>query len=103
LKYTSWLIQVRWARFVVATMLLLASSVRTPDITTKFVVRRNPAEVRADGTNLWFDIRQFGVEGRGWIYTKAFYDRLPAKAEGVVRQPVWDLSRNSAGNRSENG
>jgi lysophospholipase L1-like esterase len=53
--------------------------------------------VRSDGTNLWFDIRQLDVEGRGWNDTKNFYDRLPAKAEGVVRQPVWDLSRNSAG------
>ena len=53
--------------------------------------------VRSDGTNLWFDIRQLNVEGRGWNDTKDFYDRLPAKAEGVVRQPVWDLSRNSAG------
>ncbi len=46
---------------------------------------------------LWSDIRQFGVEGRGWSDTKDFYDRLPAKAEGVVRKPVWDLSRDSAG------
>ena len=53
--------------------------------------------VRTVGTNLWFDIRQLNVEGRGWNDTKDFYDRLPAKAEGVVRQPVWDLSRNSAG------
>jgi hypothetical protein len=45
----------------------------------------------------WRDIREFGVEGRGWNETKAFYDRLPAKAEGVVRKPVWDLSRDSAG------
>jgi lysophospholipase L1-like esterase len=53
--------------------------------------------VRSDGTNHWFDIRQLNVEGRGWNDTKCFYDRLPAKAEGVVRKPVWDLSRNSAG------
>src|ERR1017187_238278 len=46
---------------------------------------------------LWADIRQFGVEGRGWDDTKSFYDRLPAKAERLVRKPVWDLSRNSAG------
>ena len=45
----------------------------------------------------WTDIRQFGVEGRGWDDTKEFYDRLPARAEGLVRKPVWDLSRNSAG------
>ena len=45
----------------------------------------------------WSDIRQFGVEGRGWDDTKSFYDRLPAKAEGMVRPPVWDLSHDSAG------
>src|SRR5262249_39664332 len=33
----------------------------------------------------------------GWTETTAFYDRLPAKAEGVVREPVWNLSRHSAG------
>jgi len=55
--------------------------------------------VLAAATNniAWFDIRQFGVEGRGWTNTGAFYDRLPAKAEGVVRKPVWDLSHDSAG------
>jgi hypothetical protein len=46
---------------------------------------------------LWSDIRQFGVEGRGWDDTKDFYDRLPVRAEGKVRAPVWDLSHNSAG------
>jgi GDSL-like lipase/acylhydrolase family protein/SGNH-like hydrolase/esterase family protein len=50
-----------------------------------------------NNSQTWFDIRQFGVEGRGWNNTKAFYDRLPAKAEGLVRQPVWELSHNSAG------
>ena len=57
----------------------------------------SPGTSRVDGTNHWFDIRQLDVEGRGWNDTKDFYDRLPAKAEGVVRPPVWDLSRNSAG------
>jgi GDSL-like Lipase/Acylhydrolase family/N-terminus of Esterase_SGNH_hydro-type len=52
---------------------------------------------RSEGSNLWFDIRQLNVEGRGWNDTKAFYDRLPARADGLVRQPVWELSRNSAG------
>ena len=45
----------------------------------------------------WTDIRQLGVEGRGWNNTKDFYDRLPAKAEKTVRPPVWSLSRDSAG------
>jgi hypothetical protein len=52
---------------------------------------------RAEGGIGWFDVRQLGVEGRGWTDTKAFYDRLPARAEGRVRPPVWELSRNSAG------
>jgi hypothetical protein len=50
-----------------------------------------------NGPVQWSDIRAFGVEGRGWTDTKSFYDRLPAKAEALVRKPVWDLSRNSAG------
>src|SRR5436190_6750273 len=45
----------------------------------------------------WYDLRLLDVEGRGWTETKAFYDRLPARAEGVVRDPVWNLSHNSAG------
>jgi hypothetical protein len=45
----------------------------------------------------WTDIRTLGVEGQGWAETKAPFDRLPAKAEGVVRDAVWNLSRHSAG------
>ena len=45
----------------------------------------------------WFDIRQLGVEGQGWTENKSPYDRLPAKAEGQVREAVWGLSRDSAG------
>lgn len=59
----------------------------------------DPAQARADPKEpiLWYDIRHLGVEGKGWQETKAFYDRLPAKAEGVVRAPVWNLSRHSTG------
>jgi hypothetical protein len=46
---------------------------------------------------VWSDLRSLGVEGRGWNDTRDFYDRLPAKAEGLVRAPVWDLSHDSAG------
>ncbi|MEX0586086.1 MAG: SGNH/GDSL hydrolase family protein [Pirellulales bacterium] len=49
------------------------------------------------GNVLWYDIRLLHVEGRGWTDTKAFFDRLPARAEGLVRDPVWQLSRNSSG------
>ena len=45
----------------------------------------------------WVDARGLEVEGQGWSDTKAPFDRLPAGAEGIVRPPVWDLSRHSAG------
>ena len=45
----------------------------------------------------WYDVKQWGVEGRGWNDTARYFDRLPAKAEGVVRPAVWNLSRHSAG------
>lgn len=45
----------------------------------------------------WYDVRDWGVEGKGWSDTKRYFDRLPGRAEGVVRAPVWDLSRHSAG------
>jgi lysophospholipase L1-like esterase len=45
----------------------------------------------------WYDLKDFGIEGKGWTETKSFYDRLPAKAEAIVRAPVWKLSLNSAG------
>jgi lysophospholipase L1-like esterase len=38
------------------------------------------------------------LEGQAWPgAVKDTYDRLPAKAEKVVREDVWDLSKNSAG------
>jgi len=50
-----------------------------------------------ESTLLWTDVRTLGVEGQGWTDTKAPFDRFPAKAEGQVRDAVWNLSRNSAG------
>jgi hypothetical protein len=45
----------------------------------------------------WINGRELPVEGRGWNETKAFYDRLPARAEGKVPEAVWNLSHQSAG------
>lgn len=69
------------------------------------VAQTSPSQEALDPTNatretngvLWWDVRDLRVEGQGWAETKAPYDRLPSKAEGVVREPVWDLSRHSAG------
>ena len=45
----------------------------------------------------WHEPSQWGIEGRGWTNVQRYYDRLPSKAEGVVREQVWGLSRHSAG------
>lgn len=45
----------------------------------------------------WHDVQEWGLEGRGFADTKSYFDRLPARAEGVVRDAVWSLSRHSAG------
>lgn len=50
-------------------------------------------------TLTWHDLAKLPLEGKGWTSTAHPYDRLPAKAEGVVRPPVWNLSRESAGMR----
>ncbi|HXT58527.1 MAG TPA: SGNH/GDSL hydrolase N-terminal domain-containing protein, partial [Pirellulales bacterium] len=59
----------------------------------------DPAQAKssADGAVLWYDLQSLPIEGQGWSDTKAPYDRLPSKAEALVRPPVWSLSRNSAG------
>lgn len=45
----------------------------------------------------WVDAKDFFIEGKGWTNTRHFYDRMPEKAEGVVREPVWNLSKDSPG------
>lgn len=45
----------------------------------------------------WYNAEDIGVEGKGWADTKRYFDRLPSKAEGIVRDPVWELSKHSAG------
>ena len=56
-----------------------------------------PSSVDKKTKTAWFDIKNLGVEGKGWTETESFFDRLPAKAKGVVRPPVWSLSKHSAG------
>lgn len=45
----------------------------------------------------WHDAQAIGVEGKGWSDTGRYYDRLPARAEGVVTEAVWNLSHCAAG------
>ncbi len=52
---------------------------------------------RVEGGLKWYDIAEWGVEGKGWADTERMFDRLPARARRLVRPPVWQLSRHSAG------
>ena len=50
-----------------------------------------------DDMYVWTDIREFGIEGKGWKSDSLYFNRLPAKAENIVREPVWNLSHHTAG------
>ena len=50
-----------------------------------------------DGKTLWYDCRDLPLEGKAWADTEAPFDRLPARAKGVVTDAVWGLSHHSAG------
>ncbi len=45
----------------------------------------------------WTDVRELGVEGRGWTNAESHYDRLPATAKGNIPEAVWNLGHHSAG------
>lgn len=64
-----------------------------PTLFAKKTKSSNPKQEDID----WYNVQDWGIEGKGWKETKRYFDRLPSKAEGVVRDPVWNLSRHSAG------
>src|SRR5688572_4403622 len=45
----------------------------------------------------WHEINAEQVEGRGWSDVQSPFDRLPARAEKLLRPEVWELSHFSAG------
>jgi lysophospholipase L1-like esterase len=45
----------------------------------------------------WTNVLDLGLCGRGWSDLASAYDRLPARADGVVPDHVMDLGRQSAG------
>ena len=54
--------------------------------------------IKEPGKNLfWYNASKLTIEGKGWKDTESFYDRLPTKAKGIVRDPVWKLSKCSTG------
>jgi len=76
----------------IGTCLMLVSVARCGEILDVSLAQQG-----TDGATLWFDVEHLGVEGKGFDDTKSYYDHLPERAQGVVRDAVWSLSRNSAG------
>jgi lysophospholipase L1-like esterase len=75
---------------------LLGASLAT---LTAMIVGEERADAQTPPTEnlVWHDVREWGVEGKGWSDTERYFDRLPARAKGKVRDAVWSLSRHSAG------
>lgn len=53
--------------------------------------------VAQEKKTVYYDASAFPLFGKCVEETSARYERLPKALKGVVREPVWDLSRNSAG------
>lgn len=45
----------------------------------------------------WFDISDWGIEGKGWDDTQRYYDRLPWRARKTLPEGLWNLSRSATG------
>jgi len=45
----------------------------------------------------WHNIREWGVEGKGWTDTERYYDRLPLRVRETVPEEVWSLSHSATG------
>ena len=83
---------IRTLRFVLWSLALILPGLAATN-------RADAAELaftEVDGIR-WLDVRELGVEGQGFVDVKSPFDRLPSRAEGVVRDAVWGLSRHSAG------
>src|SRR3954469_13563364 len=55
------------------------------------------AKASADGSVLWFDCRDIGIEGKGWSDTPLFYGRLPKKACPIAPKKDWALTHHTTG------
>jgi hypothetical protein len=45
----------------------------------------------------WIKAEDLCIEGKGWQHTARTFHRLPARAKGVVREVIWDLSTKPTG------
>ncbi|HBG78141.1 MAG TPA: hypothetical protein DDW84_04730 [Phycisphaerales bacterium] len=45
----------------------------------------------------WFDAKVIGVEGKGWTDTEGYYERVPAKAKGILTNAALNYGKHSSG------
>lgn len=72
--------------------LLLSLLILTPGL-----VVAQPGDAASFNDLRWHVVPREVVEGKGWTETEGDFDRFPARARGLVREPVWNLSRHSSG------
>lgn len=87
-------------QFLTLTSSAVAAGAIAPSASASSPAAAAPEKAKVDEDGLiWFDVAEWGIEGRGWPAEDMgrFYARLPEKAEGIVRPPVWSLSQDSAG------
>ena len=82
-------------QFLVSAAALSASSALGATRPASRPTSKRSQDVPADV--MWLDVRDWGVEGRGFADTDAYFDRFPARAKAVVRADVWNLSRHTSG------
>lgn len=68
-----------------------------PTLVSTEKIDRRKAKLGLDGETLWYDFKDLAVEGKGWIDTLSFYDRLPGKAKGKAPGDVWAFGHCTAG------
>jgi len=81
---------------IVLSLVLLSVAINLAAAAEDEIVEPAQAQSGGDGVQ-WYDVRTVRMEGQGWTETAAPFDRFPARAEGIVRDAVWNLSRHSAG------
>lgn len=84
-------------RLLVVPFLMLALCGNSGQVVAAEVIDSAKGVLDSDNKLIWYDAQLLNIEGRGWTDTKSIYDRLPKKAEAIVRPEVWRLSRQSSG------
>jgi lysophospholipase L1-like esterase len=83
------------------TVIWSVAFLATTNLLTPAIAREPPAKPSKETSKppdiAWHAVTPDDVMGKGWKDTKAPFDRLPARAEKIVRRPIWELSRHSAG------